>query len=212
MKIKVLFACLGLLVSTFTYAQNDAEVASVKACFEEYKTAILANDGPSAIQSVDKNTLDYFAKARDNSLKASKKEVQSMNLLDKLMVLTIRNKISASELKNMSGRDMLLHAIKEGMVGKNTVENQSLQNIEVNGSFAKGQMVAGGLETPIFLHFHKESGNWRVDLTSIFEDVSAALGHVVEQSGQTEDQFVMFLLDQVSEEKVPETIWEAPIK
>ncbi len=95
--------------------------------------------------------------------------IDRMNILDKLTVLTARHYISDEKLLVMDGSSFLKYAIDQGMVGKNSVMNIEVDEVEVNGSFAKARLYSNGVKSPAFFEFNKEKGKWKIDITSVFE-------------------------------------------
>ena len=51
-----------------------------------------------------------------------------------------------------------------------------------------------------------------MDLTAIMAPADQAFKMMIEQSGGTEDGFVINILESVSGEKVPDSVWEPMIK
>ncbi len=68
------------------------------------------------------------------------------------------------------------------------------------------------METPLKYTFHREDGRWGLDLTAIMAPADQAFKMMIEQSGGTEDGFVISILESVSGEKVPDSVWEPMIK
>ena len=50
------------------------------------------------------------------------------------------------------------------MVGKNSVENNSIGEVIVEDNFGKGEFVANGQKAPFYFHFYKEQGEYQVTL------------------------------------------------
>lgn len=82
-------------------------------------------------------------------------KLNSLGLLDKLMVFTIRHRASKEDILSFDGKRLLIYAIREGMVGKNSVVNNSIGEVEIDGDFAKGQFMTSGQKTPYYFHFYK---------------------------------------------------------
>jgi hypothetical protein len=81
--------CFGLvcvLVAMLPAARfvRADDAADVRACFDAYKKAILAQDGKAAGELVDSRTLAYYGRMRDAALKTPAAEVRKLPMLDRL--------------------------------------------------------------------------------------------------------------------------------
>lgn len=109
----------------------------VKEAFNNYKSSILNDKGEDVVNYVDTNTIKYYEKILELAKNADHKEIASLSLLDKLMVILIRHRISKEDIFSFDGRGLLIYAIENGMVGKDSVVNNSIGGISVNQNFAK---------------------------------------------------------------------------
>ena len=188
------------------------EAGSVRACFDGYKQAILDRDGMKAVAFVDKNTLDYYRKMRDLSLRGNRETVGALSSINKLMVLSIRHRVPLESLQQMTPESLFAHAVDEGWIGKQSVINNELGDIAVSGASATGVHISAKKETLIKWVFRKEDDRWRMDLTSMITVADQAMKHVIRQSGLSEDEFLTNILESVSGKKVADTAWEPMIK
>ena len=201
----------NLLILFFTFtsltlqAQQSVET-EVQQCFDNYKAAILEGRGEDAARLISQSTEDYYTKMRKVTLNADSAEVSGMGLIDKLLVLIARLKVSRSEMEAMDGIGFFVYAVDEGMVGKESVINLELGNVEVTGNSATGQITVNGQATPLSFTFYRE-GPWKLDLTSIFDGTSAALNQMVQQSGMAENAFIMLTLQGLTGTYPDPDIW-----
>src|SRR5690606_16152787 len=93
----------------------------VNKSFEGYKDAILNDRGEEAVKFVDSRTMNYYAHVLDKVKNADSVEVSALSLMDKLMVLSVRHRAKKEEILRFTGESLFVYAIKEGMVGKNSV-------------------------------------------------------------------------------------------
>ncbi len=205
MKAVILLFSL-LFVFNNTRAQKS-ESNLVRKSFEDYKTAILNDEGGQAVQFVDSRTIAYYSKMLDLVKTADSGKVNSLSILDKLMVLAVRHRTGKADILSFDGRALFVHAIKSGMVGKSSVADNSIGEVTINGHFAKGQFLYKGQKTPIFFHFYKEQEQWKVDLTSIFGVSTVAFENMAKESGETENDYILHLLEMISGEKPGSEVW-----
>jgi hypothetical protein len=206
MKAFQIFAIL-ILLSVGSFSQT-ADVKAVRESFEKYKAAIMNDKGDEAAGWVDQNTIDYYSSILDKVRNADSAAVDKLGLLDKLMVFSIRHRTSAEEIKTMDGKGLISYAIKNGMVGKNSVANNSIGDVTISGKKAKGQVVIHGEKVPMYFEFNKENEIWKLDLTSIFPVSEKAFRGMVDESGETENEFFFRILKMLTNKEVSSDIWK----
>ena len=204
--MKLIIALLFFIFCHFSIAQNKEELL-VKKCFENYKQAILADQGENAIKFVDKKTINYYTKMLDKIKKADSLEVNSLGIIDKIMVLSIRHQASKKEIQSMNGGGLLVYAIQKGMIGKSSVQRNRIGEVKLNGGIAKGQIVSGEQITPVYFDFNKEKGVWKIDLTSVFSLGTIGFKQVVKKSGLKENEYLIQVLEQMTGKKPSTKIW-----
>ena len=138
--------------------------------------------------------------------------VHNISTLDKIVVLTIRVSISVDVAEQMTAETLFVHAVNEGWISEQSVVNSQPGQIVVRESSATGVHIADGQETPLKYTFHREDGRWGLDLTAIMAPAEQAFKMIIEQIGSSEDEFVMNIIESVSGEKVPDSVWEPMIK
>jgi len=203
---------LGILTFLFLVTQSSisqtTDTKAVKQTFEKYKTAILNDQGESALHAVDSRTQKYYNDILLMVKNADSMEIVKLSLIDKITVFSIRHRATKEEIENMDGNGLFIYAIKKGMVGKNSVVNNTIGEVTVDGTFAKGQLVVSGQKTPYYFHFYKESNEWKLDLTSLFPLSNTALKQMVNQSGENENEFIFSLLEMITGTRPGTEIWQ----
>jgi hypothetical protein len=201
-----LFALLFAL-SMMCMGQKKEEKL-VRAAFDGYKSAILNNEGSEAVKHVDSRTIKYYSGILDLVKTADSAKIASLPLLDKLMVFSIRHRTSKDDILSFDGKGLLVYAIKSGMVGKNSVANNSVGEVTIDNNFAKGQFISLGQKAPFDFHFYKEEGQWKIDLTALFSVSTMAFQKMVEESGQEENEYLFSLLEIITRKKPGPEIWK----
>ena len=204
--MKLIIALLFFIFCHFSIAQNKEELL-VRKCFEHYKQAILEDQGENAIKFVDKKTINYYTKMLDKIKKADSLEVNSLGIIDKIMVLSIRHQASKKEIQSMNGGGLLVYAIQKGMIGKSSVQRNRIGEVKLNGGIAKGQIVSGEQITPVYFDFNKEKGVWKIDLTSVFSLGTIGFKQVLKKSGLKENEYLIQVLEQMTGKKPSTKIW-----
>lgn len=195
------------LIPILTIAQQTDE-KNVKKTFDAHKSAILNGKGEEAVKQVDAKTITYYNDILQKVKTADSLQIDKASLMDKLMILMIRHRISKQEIMATNGRQLLVTAIKMGMVGKSSVINNEVGAVKVNGNFASANLLVRGQKTPLAFEFHKEHGAWKLDLTALFPAGEAAFRQMVKQSGKPENEYLLSLI-QLTNDKVPGArVWE----
>ncbi len=201
----LLFLSFTLVVAT-CFAQKKQEKL-IRESFEKYKSAILNDRGEEAAKYVDSRTMKYYSDIAEMVQSADSLSVRKLNIMDKLMVFTIRHNATKEEILNFDGEGLLIYAIEAGMVGKSSVAGNTIGTIVIEDSFAKGQLVANEQPTDIDFHFYNEDQMWKIDLTSIFPVALISFKQMQEDSGQNEVDFLFKILEMVSGNKPDHTVW-----
>jgi hypothetical protein len=201
------------LLLIFAFVMNSCsaqkkEEKLIRNSFENYKSAILNDKGEEAVQYVDSRTITYYSEILKKTKNADSIEVNNLGLMDKLMVFSIRHRATKSEILSFDSKGLLVYAIKEGMVGKNSVANNTIGDVKIDGTFAKGQFIANGQKAPFYFHFYKEEDKWKIDLTSIFTIGTAAFKKMQEESGLNENEYLLSLLEMLTGRKPDNEIWK----
>lgn len=206
------FTCFLMLAAVACSEKAAApapdESEAVRAAFNGYKQAILQENGTTAVGYVDTKTLDYYRRIKELALHGESYAVRALSPMDKLMVLTIRNRVPLATLQGMTPESLFVHAVNEGWVGKESAAGNEVGAVEVTGDTATGVHVSRGQQSPYKWEFHKEDGRWKIDLTSIMPIADRALRQLILQSGASEDEFVLRMLEAVSGQQIGSTIWE----
>jgi hypothetical protein len=207
MKQTFLVLTFLLTYTGFTHGQKREEKL-VRKSFDSYKSAILNGEGKKAVQYVDSRTIQYYSHLLDLVKTADSVKVESLSILDKLMVFSIRHRTPREEVLSFDGTGLFVYAINSGMVGKNSVANNTIGDVSLDHDFAKGQLVVLGDKAPFYFHFYKEAKQWKLDLTSLFSVSTTAFKKMADESGQNENDFLFLLLEKLTGNKPTRQIWE----
>ena len=188
--------------------EEDTEIEAVKESWNNYKTGLLEENPDKAIVVLDNNTIGYYNEMLDLVLKADSIHVNKLSILDKMMVLVCRVRVEADTLMKMNGSLLLHYAISNGMIGKNSVVAIEIDDIKIEGNFASATLVIGGKETPAKMEFNKENNIWKLDLTTIFKFSELAISKAIEESGQTENEYIMDMINYLLEDNPKNEAWK----
>ncbi len=123
------------------------------------------------------------------------------------MVLSIRHRTSKEDILSFNGEKLFIYAIEQGMVGKSSIGNNAIGETIITDNFAKGTFLFQGQKTPYFFHFYKEDGQWKIDLTALFDISAGAFEQMIASSGKDENNYLLELLEILTGNKPDNTIW-----
>jgi len=196
-----------ITLGNIAYGQKSEEKL-VKKSFDNYKSAILNDKGEEAVKFVDSRTIKYYSDILELVKTADSAKVETVSILDKLIVFSIRHRTAKEDVLNFDGESLLVYAINSGMVGKNSVANNSIGEVKIEGNYAKGQYISNGQKAPFYFDFYKEDKQWKIDLTSLFPISTKAFKKMADDSGQNQNDYLFSLLEMITGNKPDIEIWK----
>jgi hypothetical protein len=216
MKNTINALALIALISTYPSAlgaqASESEEKQIRVAFLTYKGAILKQQGQSAVSVVNRATLQYYAQMKSLALEGHENEVRQLTPMNKLMVLSLRHRVSVDDLRGMTPQETFVHAVNQGWIGKNSVLDSDLGQLQIFGNDASGEYLKGGKPTPLRFRLTKEDGKWKIDLTALTPPADQAISMLIKKQGLDEDTFIIGLIESVSGKKAPPSIWQPPGK
>ena len=202
----ILYLLFLIITINPTNAQTNDKL-EINKVFDRYKSAILNDKADEALSAIDNKTISYYKTILSEVKKADSSKIAAMSLVDKITVLGVRARATKQEIVDMQGSDVFLFAIKNGMVGKNSVINNSVGEIIIDKNFAKGELLVNGEKTPVFFHFYKENDGWKLNLTELFSLGNMSLKQLFQDSGKPENEYLMEILSMLSGKTLSYEIW-----
>jgi len=207
---------LVILLPALSHGQQplnlEAEKEAVTKCFNDYKEAVIEGQYQKAIELVDSHSLAYYQKLHQWVLQGSKTRIDSLNIFDKLTVLLIRQTVAPEELKNHDPQKLLIHSFESGMLGAETLKENSLGEILIDGNNAQARLLVNELKTPAYYQFYKTNEGWHLDITSIFPQSAQAFKQMAKRNKMDENSYVLALVEAISGEKPKANLWEPIIR
>lgn len=211
--MRYLFSCLlvfmGIAISSAGVAASPAEEAGINNSWAAYKKAAAEKNGPAVADLFDQHTWDYYDEMRQLALKGDEAKVRGLLLPDKLIVLTFRGRVPLETLKTSKAPALIAYLVQNGMIGNATnYESLPLADIQSDGKKAAVRLEKDGKLSPFQIWFAFERNAWRVNLKSMLYLADVIFANMAQQSGKSEDEFLIARLSQVWKREVPPTIWQ----
>lgn len=198
---------VGVRGSPVSAQQTTTEALSVRAVVQDYRAAILASRGTAAVELVSASTLTYYDRMLELTLYGDSASLGRESLSDRLMVLTLRERVPPASLLGMSGRELFVYTVDVGMIGRESMQQLEFGRVRVTGDSAGIEIEQAGAPSGTFFPLVREEGDWRLDLLSMLALANDALLTVAEQQGMSEDALLLLLLEASSGRAVEPTIW-----
>lgn len=203
---------LSLLLLFALVPPAAAETEAVQESFLAYKSAVIAADGAAAADLVTEESHDHYRSLADKALTLDRAALLEIHLGDRLNAMLLRHSLTPEELRSMSGEEVTAYAFDHGWIGKEGADQLQLGNYVVEGDTASGTILRPDGEASAYkMEFVKEDGRWLLDLVALVELTRTAFEYTVEQTGLSEDDFVMLMLEHVTGRKPGPDIWSPPL-
>ncbi|TAM97705.1 MAG: hypothetical protein EPN39_10685 [Chitinophagaceae bacterium] len=196
-----------LIVTISCKGQNNVK-SLINQSFKRYQTALLNKDGYDAMKCIDSKSIEYYNFILEETKNGDSTEINSLSLIDKVMVWASRLLASPREINSFDTNDFIAFLMGKGIMTKDIDENDSIGNITVYGDFAKGELISNGGKTSLYYYFYKESGQWKFDLISSFGIIGYELSTMIESSGMTENEYLFDVLNKFTGKKINSDIWK----
>lgn len=195
------------LASPIAVASSETEKSAVALAWSQLKQAMLESDGEAAASRVTKVTHEYYEELRKAALSAERGQLEEMVFAKRFTVLAMRFRMTKEELTKMSGREVFVHAVEEGWVGKDGVTKVEIGEFTVAGAHASAPLLSAGRESGLVVHFDKEEGAWKLDMMQFMKFANLAFDKMLAESQFTEEEFTKKLLGAVTGREVTEEVW-----
>lgn len=208
----LLFLLSLLLYNAPAIAHEDhkhsrTEKAILKS-FSKYRKALSRQNGKKAVKFVSEKTIAYYAQMLTHARSSDSSEVANLPVLDKLMVLSFRNRVSRAKLLSMSAKEAVIYAVDKGMIGKEGLSALELGDISVKKKQAKAQVLLNHQPAPLEFVFYKEKHCWKIDLTAFFPMAEVAVLQTAKELEMSQNELVEFLLKMVEPFKLNPKLWQ----
>ncbi|MCP5004767.1 MAG: hypothetical protein GY941_12630 [Planctomycetes bacterium] len=208
----IIFLCILISNCTAREPQQVTGDNGVRVAFNNYKNAILNQDGIKAAKYVSTSTIEYYGKIMKFALTGKRDEVRTLSTIDKMMVILLRHRIEAKELSKMTPEKLFVHSVDNGWIGKDSVINSDIGEITESSNNATAVSINYGKKTPLKYQFVKENDQWKLDWTAVMPISDKSFKQAIETSNLDEDEYIIKILESISGKKLSEDIWQPLIK
>jgi hypothetical protein len=198
-------------VPTSSVAAAVDEEEQVRNAFERYRRALLARDGRTAADAVDRKTIELFDEYLRLARSATREELSRLDVMAKLMVLRLRHELDAKALAEHDGRSIFAHAIAKGWTSDAQARNAVIARVRIEGPWAN-LSVEQAPTVPLFF-FAKDGDTWKMALWKTMVLAEQTLKEWVRKDGAaSEEEWVIDIIEKVSPKKFDPAMLEGPPK
>jgi len=187
------------------------EAAAVKRSFAEYKAALKQRDGARAVAAVSGNSFRYYDRMRKLALSAPRDELALLEGTERMLVLALRQQAPLDLLANGTPEELVAHAVTTEAITDISVARTELGEIRAEGDLARGWIVVDDKPTQGVLQFAREGDRWKFDLEFAMRSSAGLIAAIAKQSGLSEDEVILKLLEQGMQQPVGPEIWRPPV-
>jgi hypothetical protein len=192
------------------------EEQAVREIFLQYRDAIAKGRGETAASLASEKTLAYFERMRLAALTMPAAEVKHSPVMDRTMILLTRARIAKEDLERWHGRELFVHAVDQGWVGK---EAQRLEPdvVSIEGGTASLGLRSGtSVVTPAQgFRLYQEGGGWKLDVISVARADSASMKAVEKELAQIDpdpNRALEKVVEKVTGKPVSAEIWQPLVR
>lgn len=195
-------------IASVSYGDDGNDQEAARMAFLSYRKAILASDGKAAVPILSQETIDYYGRMLQLALHGSKESVRRESISNKLLIFMLRSLVPLDSLRMMSPRDVVIYAVDQGWIGKNSVAQIYPGPITVTENVAIMRPIIRGRQSRQEFRFVKEDGSWKFDLLPILRSSNLAMLMLAKKMGLSEDEFLSQLFESTVGQKLSEDLWE----
>jgi hypothetical protein len=181
---------------------EGADAQAIRGVVREYQQAVARRDGAAAARLVTRDTRGYYGRMRDMAVAAPEAQVRAAPLMERLMILMYRHRVAAGELRALPADSAFAYTIRAGWLAGDADDDVASQG-QIFGQDDRAILRIEGED----VHFLREGGVWRWDMVPTLMAASEAFAPDPD-SGMTEDEFVIFVLEQGTGQPVSPRIWQ----
>ena len=178
--------------------------------FAKYKAALLQGNGEVAWSVLDSHTTNFYVQVIRDSHSLPEGDFDRLDWIQKFTVARFRLEFRKADLVKLSGKDAFVLGVTNGWISKSTVEGmKAFDRIAVGGRYATA-FLPEAPTIPAF-HFIQEGTEWEFALWRSFALMNKSMEQMKKESGLSEREFIVQMLQQISKYKVDERIFSGPL-
>ena len=154
-------------------------------------------NGLKAIQFLSAATIDWYDKICYKIKFFTKEQIKKLSIIEQTIILRSRSFLSDSDLKIINGEDLLITALNNGMIGKETMSKIVFTKIDfitentINVYYRGGKN--GEIHSEKDVTFFKENNIWKIDLVMKMQQTDVMLMNQAQIMGFGKQKFINYI-------------------
>jgi hypothetical protein len=185
--------------------QQEREIAATVA---GYVDALMARDSASAGNWVTSATFEFYDRLRTLALTGKRSELEQRSLMEIVMVLELRSRLTRTELEQTTGRALFDDAIAAGM----SAEPLALDELWIDEAAGRAEVRIDGQAV---LWLAREQSRWCVDLPAVIIGltpvIEANLADAIVADGKLRVAFTLLEVERESMHGLDVAILDGPL-
>ena len=188
------------ILSSCNNAEHERK--EIHRVWDSYQQSLSLKMGSESIKYIDSASLNFYTYMLGVIRTADSNKVESLPVYQKILVLGIRQMGSTAYIRSMDGRSLFAYCVQTGLLGSAVDEKSGFRIKNILGNTAYAEMVDSSGKAGLDLQLHKENGQWKVNLTTVYAKYADETWKIfIKQSGKTEREFIDTILDYLCGEK-----------
>ena len=174
--------------------------------------ALFEQDGEKAIEVIDPFSFEWYEQILVDALTIDRVELDSKEFVEKFTLLRLRHEFSQEEIQNLSGEEIIIISIEKGWVGLETISELEIDEVII-ATPPLAYITFKDLPFAASIPFIREGGrDWKISLSLLIRSSNEGFEQIIADSNLAEDEFIVSMLEQLSERTVDERIFDGPIE
>lgn len=209
-RIVSVFMVLAVISLVLGLGGCDRKVAEVVAADKALDKAIDSGDGQTVVSMISQDSLARMDRLLDFARTAKKSEVKALPVADRLEVLQVRQELKSDVRKPMDARTYYARLVTNRRTESTSGAKRGKITFNAAKTEAKMLLTSPDGSDYMYGYWVYEGGGWKEDFVARVRDDAGRIQAAARELSMTEDEFLIFRLEESSEEAVPPSIWDAP--
>lgn len=186
------------------------DIRAIRGVYKRHRRGVLARNGTEAAATVSRATLQYYEHLRREALTAGPGDLAGLNIADQVSVGLIRAIIPPQDLAGMDGELLFSIVVDIRLFDQGGTINHKLDTIKLTGDVATARTTYRGERSYTLYDFRREDGVWKFEPISTLATTNLYITRDREDSGMTEEEYVLDVVNGRTGEKHGRELFRAP--
>lgn len=174
-------------------------------CFQQYRAAILAQNGKNAIEYLHPKSKVFFDSLAHKIKYAGESEIKVLEPYEIGTILLVRYSMKRKNLKVLDGEKLFIYLVDNGIIGKSSVgDGMPIDYI------LKGDVAFLLFQDDYYVHLMSHQWDWLIELNLSLEPLNANIRRLAETQGVDLISFIVSSVETRIQTTLSPEVWKAP--